>query len=215
MDTKTYVFVKVGQREHLEPFQKYGLLYMNTLEYFRNCEGISKDKNEGTKNILQGKRIKVVMFPHSNQAPFSVNLDSLQSTHSLDLMKNVFCMHAVSEDNLILDEENFKCSTHALIIFNPIKFLSQLSVAADKIPIKLQYGFVQYVDKKTYHGDMGCFKKFDEFKKESEFRILCTQGTGKPYELYIESLEDISMIVEAKEATQCIKNYLVEKGGNS
>lgn len=209
MDTKIDAFVKVGQREHLESFQKDGLLYMNTLEYFRNCEGMSKDKNEGTKDILQGKRTRVVMFPHSDQDPFPVDgLISLQSTHSSDLMKNVFCMHAVTDDNSILDVSNFVRSTHVLIIFNPSTFLELLEIAADKIGIKLQYGFVKYVDKTTYQGEMGCFTKFEEFKKENEFRILRKHGTGKPFKLFMGSLEDISAIVEAKEALDHIKNYL-------
>ena len=212
MDAKIYAFVKVGQKNHLESLQKDGLLYMNTLGYLRKIEGMSGDKNEGTMDFFQGKKIKLVILPHSRQDPFPAKgLISMQSSYSPDLKKNVFCMHAITDDYSALDEKNFERSSHALVIFNPQEFLELLNAAVSKDKADFYYGFVEYVDKKTYHGQMGCFKKFEEFKYENEYRIMRNYPTGKPFPFTIGSLEDISELVKVKDVVTRIKKFLEAK----
>ena len=40
------IYIKFGKKEHLESFRNEGIIYMNTFQYFKNCE----DKKKGDPN---------------------------------------------------------------------------------------------------------------------------------------------------------------------
>jgi len=197
MDVTIYAFVKFGKKEHLESLQKTGAIYMNTLGYFIKLESMSGDKDEGMDHFYQGSKTKAVIIPHGqgNAAPIK-GLISMGSKKGEDLERNVFCLHAITDAEPKLHPNNLKRNDHALVITNPSIFLKMLKDAADNQTVAFQQGFVKYVDRKTHHGEMGCFVKFKEFESENEFRILKKQGTGKPYIFKIGGLESISEIIE-------------------
>lgn len=203
---KIIAFIKVGQKEHIELLQKEGLLYMNPLGYYRSCEGMSKDKSEGAKEILQGRRTKFVIFPHNSQSPSQIKrVISFESTHTEDLKNNVYCMHTIEDDGVIINEVNFKRADYALVIYDCGKFINQLEEFNQKNKLNITYRLVEYVDKDTYHGPLGCFRKYKEYEHEKEFRILLEPSEGKTLKLYIGSLQDISIMVQANEVTNIIK----------
>ncbi len=209
MDVTVYAFVKFGQKEHLEFLRNKGAMYMNTLGYFKKLEGMSGDKDEAMDNFYQGSRIKAVIIPHGlgGAAPIE-GLVSMGSQKDVDLERNVFCLHAITSTEHELHPNNLQRNDHALVISNPCVFLKMFEDAADKQMVAFQSGFVKYVDRKTHHGEMGCFVKFKEFETENEFRFLKKQGTDKPFIFEIGSLESISKIVEKENIESFVQDLL-------
>ncbi len=203
--------IKIGQKEHLKQLLFERHLYMNTLGYFRKCEGISQDENEGTNYILQGKKTILTIFPHGGtigHAP--IKFKNWVATNMNDLNKNVFCMHAVFEENTSFDPENLKRGDFALVIYSVDDFLQILDNKKQINNHILSYKLVEYVCKKTYQGELGPFKKFEEFKgkdykKENEFRIVLAPGEGNPKSIYLESLEKIACMVAVTDLLATIK----------
>jgi hypothetical protein len=206
MDVTVYAFVKFGKKEYLESLREKGAIYMNTLGYFKKLEGMSGDKNEGMDNFYQGTKMKAVIIPHGegDAAPIE-GLVSMGSQKGMDLARNVFCLHAITDTEPELHPDNLKRNEHALIIFHPEVFLKMFEAAANKQEVAFQQGFVKYVDRETHHGEMGCFVKFKEYTTENEFRLLKKQGTDEPFIFEIGSLEAISEIIEAKDVPAKIK----------
>ncbi len=202
--------IKIGQKEQINQLFTQGHVYMNSLDYFRKCEGMSHDQNEGARDVISGKNRKFVIFPQ-NGAPAPIEgVISLQATSMEDLKKNVYCTHAVLENEPPLDLENFKRGQYALVIENFSKFLQTLEEIKSKQNLNLSYQLVEYVDRNSYHGELGAFRKYKEYReyeyeKEKEFRILLKPGVGKPFSLYLGSLEDIAFIVEANEVPKILK----------
>jgi hypothetical protein len=207
MDVTIYAFVKFGAKVNLESLRKTGAMYMNTLGYFIKLESMSGDKDEGMNNFYQGSKTKAIIIPHGqgNAAPIK-GLISMGSKKGDDLERNVFCLHAITDTEPKLHPNNLKRNDHALVITSPSVFLKMLKDAAEQKTVAFQQGFVKYVDRKTHHGEMGCFFKFKEFESENEFRILKKQGTGEPYIFEIGNLESISVIVKKEN----IESYLKE-----
>jgi hypothetical protein len=71
------------------------------------------------------------------------------------------------------------------------EFLRRVHDAVKRAGYELQWNVVEYVDKSTYHGPMGIFRKSSEFSYQSEFRIAVLRGTGSPYTLHVGDLSDL------------------------
>ena len=53
---RVFGLIKFGKKEHMEEFVHTGLLYMNTVKYFKELEStdlLRSDKHEGAKNCIQ------------------------------------------------------------------------------------------------------------------------------------------------------------------
>lgn len=76
------------------------------------------------------------------------------------------------------------------------EFLRRARAEAVRRKLDLQSGLVQYVDRSTYRGPMGFFRKFSSFSYQSECRLVLLPGTVKPYSLRVGDLSDIALIGE-------------------
>lgn len=204
--------IKIGKKEHMEQLLLSGKLYMNTLAYFRKCDGISQDKNEGAAKTLSGERGPLLLFPtagvNAGKPEPMKGFISMRVTHTKDLRNNIFCMHAILENAPRIDLQNYKRGNYALIVDDYPKFIQLLEEAGKKEKIDFLYQLVEYVDK-NYHGDLGPFRKFKEYKgynyeKEREFRIFVESGLKKAYCLDIGNLEDIASIMGVNELSNVL-----------
>ena len=53
---------------------------------------------------------------------------------------------------------------------------------------------VEYVDRRSYTGPMGVFRKFSERAADQEFRVAILPGTGRPLSLRLGDLSDIAIM---------------------
>lgn len=74
------------------------------------------------------------------------------------------------------------------------EFLRRVQLAVARLGQHAEFGPVHYVDRATYHGEMGPFRKFADHRSDSEFRILVRPGIGKALSLRIGDLNDIAMM---------------------
>lgn len=202
-------FIKIGKKEHLEQVLNEGKLYLETFAYFRKCDGISQDKNDGMDETSTGSRSKLVVFPQNGKAAPIEGIISIGYASKTSLMRNICSMHALQDGDDFLDPANYKRENFALIINKPNEFIQALEKFKKKVHpkgISIEWGLVEYVDSTTYHGQMGPFRKYTRnskgyvYENEKEFRIVVSPGAGKPIIINLKrSLADIAEIRPVEE----------------
>ncbi|HQM85690.1 MAG TPA: hypothetical protein PLD55_13515 [bacterium] len=216
-DYDVMLLLKIGQKEHIEAFQKEGLIYMNTFEYFREYEESSaecrKDVFEGCSELFQpnmgtleinGKEIKDI------SGPMKITYDNSEKN-------NVFCMYAAKYDknakysledlnNIIkMNPQNYEFGNYCLILQNADEFLRRLHKSCNEKCLNFKHRLVEYVDTNKHHGEYGFFRKPLEYSYQSEFRIVIENHTGEPYKLFIGDISDISIILETTKYNDAVK----------
>jgi hypothetical protein len=61
------------------------------------------------------------------------------------------------------------------------------------------YALVEYVDKNSYAGPMGAFRKYSHYSDQKELRVAAMPGTGRPLSLYLGNLSDIAIMGQTNE----------------
>jgi hypothetical protein len=138
----------------------------------------------------------------------------LEFSHPDTQEANVFCMYAfrASQAGTLIDPRNLGFGDTFVIFTNTDEFLRRARAEAQRRSLELKSGLVEYVDRRTYTGKMGVFRKFSEFAFQSEARLALLPGTGAPYSLRLGSLSDIAMLASLSEINQRIKITRDEAG---
>jgi hypothetical protein len=66
---------------------------------------------------------------------------------------------------------------------------------------------VRYVDPEFHSGELAPFCKYMAFEYQSEFRIVLSPGTAKPYKLYVGDLRDIAIPMRTKDVNRLPMGY--------
>lgn len=202
-EIKLYMLIKIGKREHIQMLQDKGLLYLNTVNYFRSLEELQKgDENEGIIRIEQVDWIKIEVGGKFIELRKNAKIDNLSSgqlrINKLDLVGNIYSMIALSSNRIansvICNELNTKLGDTFLIITDAKQFLSRVSSQLNNLGLKHQFNFVTYYDTHSYTGDLSIFNKENRFKHQSEFRIFVKNQTDKPIKIKIGPINEISRI---------------------
>ena len=133
-----------------------------------------------------------------------------------DIFQNVFCAtmienNAINNDGIIIDRRLIEFGDYCLLIKSPSEFLKKVEKAINNNPeyIKFTYGEIEYVSKDNYDGELGPFRKIDNYKHQKEWRILVESKSLKsPFIINIGSINDITKIYEAKEFIKNTNKYL-------
>lgn len=211
-DPFTLLF-KLGQREHmLELFQE-GHLYLNHLGYFKRLEDETprSDKDEATGYLWQmdGGRVEI-REGIEDWKPIGTLVGGIRVHDTTLESGNVYCLHArrASQCATPWTLDNLEFGDTFVLLLNPKEFIERVQRAVVEAGLAASWGPVEYVDRRTYHGNMGAFRKFAERSRDSEFRIVVEPGTGAPLSLRIGSLEDIAVLGEASKRLKLIpKDY--------
>lgn len=202
------VFLKLGQHLHMERLLHSGELYLNTLGYFRGLEdgtprsdrdeasGYNWQMDGGTFEIQDGQEWNLV----------GTLIGGIRVHDAALLNANIYSLHARRASDCI---EPWKLDYLAfgdtfVLFFNPAEFLERVRRAAQEAGYQASWGPVEYVDRRTYHGPMGAFKKFEERAVDSEFRILVQPGAGGPLRLRVGDLTDIAYLGDASKRLKLI-----------
>lgn len=98
------------------------------------------------------------------------------------------------------------------LITDAPEFLRRAQRAVDREKLTLKYGSIEYVERESHHGPMGPFRKFSDYKKQSEFRLHPLPEIEPVRILDLGSLEDIATMCQASEplrvtpATRCVSD---------
>lgn len=211
MDNQIFALLKFGKEEHLKSLLTKGALYMNPISHFIKQEGSiigQNDLDENLSDFFQGNRIRMTIMPPPILADRWKSPIILDEEHGLlhasnrfnDRKINIFSMTAcyVSEalnDKKLFNEGMADFGSHFLIVTNPGEFFKRLEKAFNKQKLCFDHGRVEYVNKLTYHGAMGCFRKFNNFKYQNEWRAAVFNYSSDPIIVEIGSLEDIAALI--------------------
>lgn len=189
---------KFGKGEHIEEFVNEGHIYMNSLRYFRKLEKdiVRKDRNESASYSLQANGATLRSKQDGNWVDIGIIDGPIISSDGSDRETNVFCMYAFRESasKSLIDPRNFEFGDTFAILRDGDEFLRRVRETAKKENVELIQGLVEYVDRKTYNGRIGAFRKFSEYAYQSEYRLAVVTGKEAPFSFRIGDISDISMI---------------------
>ena len=200
---------KFGKHDHIEEFVREGHLFMNTLAYFRELEAdfLMADKHEGAVYCVQADGAQLCMQHGEKWVDIGTICDQILPSDGSEHTTNVFCMYAFQESayDSLVDSRNFDFGDTFAVLTKGDEFLRRVYAAATLDNVKLRQGLVEYVEKSTYNGPMGIFRKFSDFAYQSEFRIAVLSGTNGPFSLRVGDLSDISIVGNLSELNERIK----------
>lgn len=204
VDIKQYCgLIKIGVFEYMSALYEEGELYFNTFKYFRELECSSDgrgDPNEylsyyggnGTKVAIKRKGDKE--YTQINDVQF-VSMRNNQEEYS-----HLYCLSSINKswtykNKLLISSKNFADGkNYAVIIHNFNEFAKRLKAKLVELKVRAKAGYIDYVSRKEYNGEMGCFKKFEEYSYQNEYRIVaCLKNDSVPQTIKIGSLKDIAL----------------------
>lgn len=205
---KNYIgLLKFGKKEHMEALYNEGLLYMNTFDYFINLEDNGDgraDKYEATTLYYAGDGvddIKLTLGSGDDKITLSREGGTLSIAMITDqpTYSHLYSMTAIDtkwalENDLLLDERNFvDGKDYVVIIHDCNKFIERLTNKLNENKGNSKLSFIEYIDEHNYSGQMGCFRKFDKFSYQNEWRCAVLQnGIKEPITITLGSLADIA-----------------------
>lgn len=199
--------IKFGQQEHLLQLQDEGLLYMNHLPYFWEIEDeeLRGDPFDCIAEVARGPKIAFTVA--DGKEVFMEGNWTLRMYPPEQEKINIFCMYALRpliEGTFPVDERNFRFGEYALVLINRDEFMHRIESILKSQRIIAKADLVEYVDDK-YTGKLGPFRKLKRFAYQSEWRLVCYDGSGRPREIRIGSIRDISVIIRSDEVNKEIR----------
>jgi len=209
------MLVKIGQKDHIEQLQKSGLIYANTVGYFRQMKGedfLRKDIREGAFNHIPLRQGDTLAISVNNKTiPFQISRGHINEYYTYMKKLNLYCMMHFDPQDVnktgIIDKRNIEFGDTSLFITNPKKFIDRIKDNAPDF-VKTFYGPIRYYDVNKKYEDLTIFDKPDHFDFQKEFRFVFHGHGNGPLRFEIGSLKDISYMVEADKLTTVEIKYL-------
>ena len=207
------LFVKFGQKEHIEELQNEGVLYLNTVEFFKNLEseqGTRGDLLEGAselKNFFKDDKAILTISPGEKEE-IKINLTKAQFRQFQSYQGNIFSLYSIlNNEKKVLEvefEESMKSfGDTALIITNVNNFLARVQNELQKMNLKFKCGVVDYYNSKERNvKNLNIFKKSSDFQNQNEFRIFVENPINEPLKIRIGSISKISTVVKSEKLTK-------------
>jgi hypothetical protein len=199
-DDPVVAVFKLGQHNHMQALLDEGLLYLQTVNYFRGLDdGTPRgDALEASSYCLHLDGWTVDVEDDLRNWQRLGNIVGGASIGDTALgTANLYCLHArrrsQCKDPFLLADLGY--GPACVVLRDASEFFKRIQDAVLRLGQSVQFGLVDYLDKATYHGRMGPFRKYGDHRSDSEFRILVTPGLGKPLELRLGSLRGIAMLL--------------------
>jgi hypothetical protein len=209
------MFLKIGKEDHIDCLQKGGLLYCNTVKYFRTLEEhditLRKDISEGavTSTRFDWMRLKI----DQKEIPIKITKGRLHTFDETKDLEHIYCMYAITPDlatgEPFIDERNIHFGDAGLLIHDPTEFLARIEKAV-RGKMTFDYGPVCYYPDDLDYNNLTVFHKQECFSYHREFRLLFHSQSIEPLKISIGSIVDISVKVEACKLSE----LLLVKGEN-
>lgn len=200
--------LKFGEKQHMDSFYNEGLLYLNTFSYFKNLEysGDGRaDSFEGIDEYYSGEEIDKMNFTLTvgdksytlsrNEGTLGIGITDKPPLYSHLYSMTTIDKNWVIKNNRLLHEKNFAPNKdYVVIIYDTATFLKRLNNYLLKHKYSSKSGFVEYIDPDNYSGEIGCFRKFNNYSYQNEWRLaIACWNTQEPVKIYLGSLHDIAM----------------------
>lgn len=210
--TNIYAFLKFGQVHNIKELYHNGIVFMNSIEYFRRLDdnGIRGDSYEGINNIIN--------FPSGKFSIPSINYEgTFKSFHIKGAYEesygNIYSMYCISSNGwktpaeFYIDPRVRKFGSSCLMIKRTDVFLNRVTKELNRLNLKFRHGFISYYNKQQINRSVHVFEKPNEFEYQKEFRIYIQREASDSIILNIGSLEDISEIFKTSSIVEELRLY--------
>lgn len=202
--------IKFGALEHMQAFYEKGEMYFNSFKFFKDLESSAdgrSDKNEYASVHYSGdylkKYIKLELKEQKSGTVIPLSADTGLLSLTLDYENDKEYSHLYSmsyidkswtlENDLIIDTRNFaENKDYAVLIYDFQGFVNKVIDKVRELNLSCKAQCVEYVNKNSYSGEMGPFRKFDNYQYQNEFRFAINFGTLEPQKIFLGSLEGIA-----------------------
>jgi hypothetical protein len=195
----------------VEDFCYKGKLYMNTLKFFNELEAkdiLRGDKSEGLAESHPSEKCHFFIKEDTRWLEINGLTGQVRFGDSRDKDINIFCLYAVTEKNedSLVDEGALRLGDYAAIILEGDEFLTRVKKAFEERQWAYCHDLVDYIDKNTYSGPMGPFRKYSDREFQSEFRIASKTNQQKAIDnFYIGDIRDITRLCDSKTIRNLLK----------
>lgn len=194
--------LKIGQEKHIDQLQKHGLIFCNTVKYFREKEierfRLRKDTSEGAVSSVNLKSLSLII--HEKEIPLKFDKARLHVFDNKINYNHIYCLYSITPDlanrEPFIDKRNIEFGATALLITDPEIFINRVSKSIDG---KFKYEFkpvYYYPNNKDYY-NITIFNKPQYFAFQHEFRFHFYYNDPNPLTFNIGSIEDISVRIES------------------
>ena len=193
---------KLGQEKYMRALVQEGHVYLNSAEYFAKLEekgGPRADADEGASYCKQATGAMLSMEHDGVFKPLGTIQGPIIHLSDEQRHANVYCLHMRRRHSFDtpFDLLSLEFGDTVVIFKDYVEFLRRLTKEAERQGHSVAYGTVEYVDRSSYSGPMGPFRKFSTYSQQDEHRIVLTPGTGRPLSLFLGSLQDIALVSPA------------------
>jgi len=161
------------------------------------------DPDENIDESLQVKQISIQSRETGEYVPIGGIISPIKFRYEKRPPLNIFCVFVFLEnDKFQFDERNLKFGDFAIVIRDPIEFTKRIHSASNNLGLTVDQRPVTYVPKTIHHGQIGPFKKYDDYEYQREFRYLLKPGRGEAVTLQISDIRDICFTLPSSEITK-------------
>jgi len=206
-DNTLFILFRRGKTEHIKNLFEKGELYLNTVDFIRNCD-TNEERSDPNDSILKRQflgdvKVKICDIGQDMEK-FGIPLNGHGCVLNFEGINkgNIFCLSGIYTKDLIdnIEVTEFKTKSFGeslIVISNPRKFIQRVKSALLKAGYsEIKYGPVQYYPS-DYSGYIGPFKKHQNFSPQNEFRFFVPNIEDKPIIINIGSLKDIAIMKES------------------
>jgi len=191
-----FYLIKIGKKKYMHELYKHGVVFMNDINYFRQCEDneLRGDKEEGIKGIEQVADIKLLLkgkvLAHggSGQLKFYENNGNIYSLMAITSLENPVSFQ--------IDEKNKRFGDCFVVITEVKDFINRIEDKLKKLKFEYEYSLVRYYNLKKHSGPLDVFCKPDNFKYQRELRFFLKRKEANPLIFEIGSIKNTSYIFE-------------------
>jgi hypothetical protein len=203
---KLCAFIKVGEQEHIHDLHYKGTIFMNGISRFKEIEDnyIRGDRYEGDFLVDQAKflklKIKDKWIEFTKQTPGFNGQLNIEYQNTQGNIFSLYLLFVPSESGKIdVDRRMLEFGDACLLIHNVDEFWRRVKSTLEREYIKIEFGYVQYYDYKTFMGHAGVFHKSSMFEYQNEFRVFIAREESKPLIIQIGDISDISKIFKSSD----------------
>ena len=209
--------MKFGAAEHMAELLRHGHLYMQPIPFFKALESdvARGDQHEGLSYCRQADSTRLEVRQGDEWVSVGGIVGQLLFRDQRAEGGNIYCMFALRGSHAEaffdghcarpVDVDSLPFGDAVVVFTNGDEFMRRVRTAAELEGLELSYSLVEYVDRETYSGPMGPFRKFSIFSQQSEFRILAKPERLPAQILRVGSLEDIATVCPCTELNQRLR----------
>jgi hypothetical protein len=194
--------MKFSDSKYLDSLITKGLLYFNTIQYFKQQEDNHVfDEYEGFDVIIPPKNISVITINGRDFKPAPSSKPVKLFLNNQPEITHICCFYIVKREGVLIDnihkvfhDQMFEFGDSLCVITEVDRFQERV-INAIKRESKLINGYmlraVEYYDENEYTTNISPFKKRKKYEYQSEYRIAINSDCCTPFVLSIGNLSDI------------------------